>query len=119
MASVARLSIVIEYPSGADMPAFGPNTHALGGRVVAFAVGDRLVDPVSASAPPAHNLESLSMREQQVLAGIAAGHTVSRIATDLGINRRTVNSYRYRIHDTLGVGNDVQAVVAYLGATKK
>ena len=113
MTSAARLSVVIEYPEGAHMPSFGPNTPALGGRVIAFAVGDRLIEPGEVSDDIAKLCEGLSPRERQVAALL--GQSAKEIAKQLGINSKTVNSYRYRIHEQLGFRNDVQAVRVLMG----
>lgn len=107
MTSAARLSIVIEYPDGVNMPSFGPNTLALGGRVIAFAVGDRLIAPDSITTDLTKLCEGLSPRERQVAALL--GMPAKEIARQIGISSKTVNSYRYRIHKHLGVKNDVQA----------
>lgn len=110
----ARLSVVIEYPEGANMPSFGPNTPALGGRVIAFAVGDRLMEPSEVVDDLAKLCEGLSPRERQVAALL--GLSAKEIGLRLGINSKTVNSYRYRIHEQLGVKNDVQAVKILMAA---
>lgn len=112
----ARLSIVIEYHDGESMPSFGPNTHALGGRVIAFAVGDRLVEPGSVSDDIAKLCAGLSPREKQVVALVAAGKFPKQIAAELGISSKTVNSFRNRIHKHFGVRNDVQVVNVLMAA---
>ncbi len=113
----ARLSVVIEYTEGASMPSFGPNTPALGGRVIAFAVGDRLIDPGEVVDDLTKLCDGLSPRERQVAALI--GLPAKEIGKRLGISSKTVNSYRYRIHDHLGVKGDVQAVKILIGATAR
>lgn len=109
----ARLSIVIEYPDGVNMPSFGPNTLALGGRVIAFAVGDRLMEPGAVMDDMTKLCDGLSPRERQVAALI--GMPAKEIARRIGISSKTVNSYRYRIHRHLGVTNDVQAARILMG----
>ena len=110
----ARLSFVIEYPDGADMPLIGPNTLALGGRVIALAVGDRLMEPSAVMDDLSKLCAGLSPRERQVAALI--GMPAKEIARRIGVSSKTVNSYRYRIHKHLGVTNDVQAARILMAA---
>jgi len=49
----------------------------------------------------------LSKREMEVLLLLAKGHTTEEIAKQLFISTKTVNSYRYRMFEKLGVKNDV------------
>lgn len=102
----SHLSVTLAYTD--SFPAsIAIGTQVLGGTVVeigaVITASQRLV-------------AGLSQRERQVMEGIAAGHCVSRIATELGISRKTVNSYRYRIHEQLEVGNDVQAVLLFINS---
>ena len=53
---------------------------------------------------------SLTMRERQVLAGVADGHSNKLIAHHLGINVRTVEAHRGRMLDRLGVRTIAAAV---------
>ena len=52
--------------------------------------------------------ESLSERELQVMLMITKGTKVQDIADKLCLSPKTVNSYRYRIFEKLGVKNDVE-----------
>ena len=52
--------------------------------------------------------ESLSERELQVMLMITMGVKVPHIADKLCLSPKTVNSYRYRIFEKLGVNNDVE-----------
>lgn len=106
----ARLSFVIEYEAGAHMPLIAPNCSALGGRVIAFAIGDRLIDPVTVKDDAMRLCETLSPREKQVAALMVEGHAAPEIGRRLNISPKTANSFRYRIHEHLNVKNDVQAV---------
>jgi LuxR family maltose regulon positive regulatory protein len=55
-------------------------------------------------------LESISAREQQVLALLAAGHTNQSIADSLGITLTTVKSHAGSIYAKLGVKSRTQAI---------
>jgi two-component system invasion response regulator UvrY len=52
--------------------------------------------------------DSLSEREFQVMIMITKGQKVPQIATVLHLSTKTVNTYRYRIFEKLGVKNDVE-----------
>ena len=62
----------------------------------------------SLQAHQASPCDALSEREMQVLLMITRGMTVQDIATRLFLSTKTVNGYRYRIFDKLGVKNDVE-----------
>lgn len=53
-------------------------------------------------------LDSLSEREMQVLVMITSGQKVNEIADQLCLSPKTVNSYRYRLFEKLGVDSDVE-----------
>lgn len=50
----------------------------------------------------------LSERELQVMMLITQGLKVQEISDKLGLSPKTVNSYRYRLFEKLGIGNDVE-----------
>jgi len=52
--------------------------------------------------------ESLSERELQVTIMISNGYRVQQVADELFLSPKTVNSYRYRIFEKLGISNDVE-----------
>lgn len=52
--------------------------------------------------------ESLSERELQVMLMITSGQKVQEISDKLCLSPKTVNSYRYRLFDKLGVKTDVE-----------
>ena len=56
-------------------------------------------------------LETLTRREREVLAGIAAGVPYKAIACELGISERTVKAHALRIREKLGATNNVQLVL--------
>jgi DNA-binding NarL/FixJ family response regulator len=53
-------------------------------------------------------LDSLTDRELEVFRMIGCGHNNSEIAQDLGIGETTVNSYRFRIREKLGMRNSIE-----------
>lgn len=52
----------------------------------------------------------LSSRELQIAIKIVDGHKISDIATALSISPKTVNTHRYRVHEKLGISNDIELV---------
>ncbi|MBK2126334.1 UvrY/SirA/GacA family response regulator transcription factor [Fangia hongkongensis] len=52
--------------------------------------------------------DSLSEREMQVLIMITSGQKVNEVADQLCLSPKTVNSYRYRLFDKLGIDSDVE-----------
>ena len=81
-------------------------TVADGRRYLSPALMEALVEGVGEEPPPAHHL-GLSERELEVLVGLARGQRVTQIASSLGINPKTVHTYRARIFDKLRVRTNV------------
>lgn len=52
--------------------------------------------------------DALSEREMQVMLMITSGMTVPEIAERLFLSTKTVNGYRYRMFEKLGIKNDVE-----------
>ncbi|PJD92754.1 MAG: two-component system response regulator UvrY [Legionella sp.] len=52
--------------------------------------------------------DALSEREMQVMLMITRGVTVQEISERLFLSAKTINGYRYRIFDKLGIKNDVE-----------
>lgn len=52
--------------------------------------------------------EQLSEREMQVMLMITSGLNVQHIADTLCLSTKTINGYRYRIFEKLGITNDVE-----------
>ena len=61
------------------------------------------LSPADASLEPPSSAKPLSHRERQVLELVAFGHTSQRIADQLGLSIKTVDGYRARIADKLGL----------------
>ena len=67
---------------------------------------DRMIDE------PEDEVSVLSARERQVLKLLAEGHSIVGIATKLSLSRKTVETYRERIMEKLGV-RDLPALVKF------
>ncbi|MBV1932103.1 MAG: response regulator [Porticoccaceae bacterium] len=57
-------------------------------------------------------LATLSQRELQIAQMITNGHRANDIAGVLNISPKTINTYKYRIFEKLGVSNDVELTLA-------
>jgi len=76
-----------------------------GKKYISASVAEKLADlPGEGSEKAAH--EFLSDREIQVLQLIAAGKTVSEIANEIMLSVNTVSTYRTRVLEKLGLGNN-------------
>jgi len=60
------------------------------------------------SGQKASPFEILSERELQIMLMITSGLRVQEISEKLHLSTKTVNSYRYRLFDKLGIRNDVE-----------
>jgi len=54
--------------------------------------------------------KQLSKRELEIVSKIVEGHKIMDIAEALSISPKTVNTHRYRVHEKLGVANDIELV---------
>jgi two-component system, NarL family, response regulator NreC len=79
--------------------------HAVhrGGRYLSKHLADVVIDHVVHKAGPDDPLERLSSRERQVLQLLAEGHSVAEIAATLSLSPKTVETYRARMMEKLGI----------------
>jgi DNA-binding NarL/FixJ family response regulator len=73
-----------------------------GGRYVTPALADQLAAHVSAEEERAPH-EALSEREYQVMRMIAGGRRPKEIASDLGLSPKSINAYRARVLEKMGM----------------
>ena len=102
-----RASTARAMASGLRAPGTAGNGHATGhanGHANGHASGSRQL------------LDRLSGREQTVFTLIARGYSGPEIATQLGITAKTVDTYRHRIHEKIGVQHRSAYVQAALDA---
>lgn len=64
----------------------------------------------SLQSPEDTPFDRLSEREMQVMLMLAKGQTVPTIAKSLFLSTKTVNGYRYRMFEKLGIKNDVELI---------
>ena len=83
---------------------------AQGGMFVSPTVAETLASAMRNDAgQPPHEL--LSQREYQVFTLIAAGKSLTEIATQLSLSLNTVSTYRARIMEKLNTHNDVETAL--------
>ncbi|ALD12497.1 response regulator transcription factor [Clavibacter capsici] len=90
----------------------GVRAVARGDVALAPAIAASLVRQVArpAAAPPAAPTPTLSPRETEVLALVAAGRTNARIALELHVTPATVKTHLLHVFEKLGVGDRTRAV---------
>ena len=74
-----------------------------GGRYLSKQLADVVIDHVVQRTGPDDPLERLSSRERQVLQLLAEGHSVAEIAATLSLSPKTVETYRARMMEKLGI----------------
>lgn len=76
------------------------------------AMGSVIIDrgAQAARATEAAGMEQLSIREREVLALLARGHTNREAADQLGLSMRSVETYRARINEKLGFSSKADLV---------
>lgn len=75
---------------------------------VAAAVVEGYLDAEAAAEQPVH--DTLSDRERQVLVSIARGFSNKEIAAELGLSIKTVETYKARVAEKLGLHSRVEIV---------
>jgi DNA-binding NarL/FixJ family response regulator len=88
----------------------GVRAVARGDVALAPALAARLVRQVARPAAPAAPAPTLSPRETEVLALVAAGRTNARIALELHVTPATVKTHLLHVFEKLGVGDRTRAV---------
>jgi DNA-binding NarL/FixJ family response regulator len=74
-----------------------------GGRYLSRELADVVIDHVVHRSAPDDPLARLSSRERQVLQLLAEGHSVAEIAATLSLSPKTVETYRSRMMEKLGI----------------
>jgi DNA-binding NarL/FixJ family response regulator len=88
---------------------------AAGGAVLDPRITARLLPRFAAGTPPRPRPADLTMREQQVLRGLAAGDSNAAIGSRLGLAEATVKKYVSALLIKLGAANRVQAALLAQG----
>ena len=74
-----------------------------GSRYLSKELAETVIDHVVHRATPNDPLDRLSSRERQVLQLLAEGHSVAEIAGTLSLSPKTVETYRARMMEKLGI----------------
>ena len=74
-----------------------------GGRYLSKELADSVIDQVLLKSDSEDPLARLSTRERQVLQMLAEGHTVAHTALTLSLSPKTVETYRARMMEKLGI----------------
>ena len=72
--------------------------------------GPEGMDRILSRPPPADTLAQLTPRERQVLKLVATGFTHREIAEQLGIGKKSVDTYRARVYSKLNIGSRAELV---------
>jgi len=83
-----------------------------GGRYLSKTLVDPMIDHIVFKSTAEEKLGSLSSRERQVLQLLAEGHGVAAIATTLSLSPKTVETYRARMMEKLGI-HDIAGLVRF------
>ena len=118
--SARRAYLLKETVAGVDELVGAIRTVAAGGSVIDPAVVDALVGASSPRRPS--DLDRLTVREMETLAGMAQGKNNAAIAASLFLSERAVEKHTNAIFSKLGlteeedVNRRVKAVLIYLGS---
>jgi DNA-binding NarL/FixJ family response regulator len=103
--------------AGADLLSQAVHAAANGDALIAPSITARLLGAFAdagPAAPPAHPVEALTDREEQILAAVACGRTNNEIADEFYITLSTVKSHIASLMAKLGARNRVEiAMWAY------
>lgn len=94
---------VLKQSVGGDLIEAIRAVHA-GRRYLSKPLGDALIERMVAG-PPEDPLSRLSVRERQILQRMAEGSSIVQIAAALSLSRKTVETYRERTMEKLGLEN--------------
>jgi DNA-binding NarL/FixJ family response regulator len=83
-----------------------------GGRYLSKQLVEGMIDHIVFKSTAEERLGSLSSRERQVLQMLAEGHAVAAIATTLSLSPKTVETYRARMMEKLGI-HDLAGLVRF------
>jgi DNA-binding NarL/FixJ family response regulator len=90
------------------------NVH-LGGAPMSIKIARRVVTHFHQADKHAGKAETLSARENEILAHLAKGLSYKQIADSLGLSQHTVNNHLRKIYGKLHVQTRTEAVVKFLG----
>lgn len=84
-----------------------------GGAPMSAEIAAKVVQSFHQSAPSASDIDSLTRREEEILAFLAQGYVSKEIADKLGISYETVRGHLGKIYEKLHVRSRTEAVIKY------
>jgi DNA-binding NarL/FixJ family response regulator len=88
--------------------------HA-GGSPMSMHIARKVVSYFQQIKQPSSEMDSLTRREQEILALLAKGFFYKEIGDQLGISLSTVRAHLHAVYEKLHVQSRTEAVVKYLG----
>jgi two-component system, NarL family, response regulator NreC len=101
---------VPKFAAGSEVVAAIRKVHA-GGRYLAQSIAEAVVDGYARQLKDKAPLETLSRRERQVLQLIAEGRSAAEIGKLVSLSPRTIETYRARIYEKLGLKDSRELVI--------
>jgi DNA-binding NarL/FixJ family response regulator len=95
---------LLKESAGAELVAAVRSVHA-GRRFLSQKITESVVDDYIRQHVPTDPLGTLSRREHQILQLVAGGKSTADIATSLFLSPKTVDTYRSRLMQNLGIDN--------------
>jgi len=86
-----------------------------GGAPMSLQIARKVTDYFHRIQQPASEMETLSKREEEVLALLAKGFLYKEIGDHLGVSLNTVRTYIHRIYEKLHVQSRTEATIKFLG----
>ena len=107
LAALFRMRPDLVVPPPSDMSALAARAQSRPSvaRVLATAMAPR-----TGRATPRDRFDALSERERTVLRSVAQGYSGTEIARQLGVSTKTVDAYKHRIHDKVGLQHRTEYV---------
>ena len=91
-----------KFSAGSELAEAVRRVHA-GKRYLGNSIAESVLESYARDVQAKSPLESLSARERQVLQLLAEGHSAGEIGTRLSVSPRTVETYRARMMEKLGI----------------
>jgi len=86
-----------------------------GGAPMSLQIARKVTDYFHRIQHPGSDMETLSKREEEVLALLAKGFLYKEIGDTLGVSLNTVRTYIHRIYEKLHVQSRTEATIKFLG----
>jgi len=105
---------LLKNMSHAELVQAVEQVHA-GGAPMSMQIARKVVDHFHHIKKPVSEVETLTQREQEILALLAQGHFYKEIGEKLGISLNTVKTHLHVIYEKLHVQSRTEATARFLG----